>query len=126
VIATIIVIRSPMAPRTETLLVFYEVCDVGTEASRQACYESAAEDIACSLQFCRQSFWRGIAMTRKREVTTMETQPIHRQIEAATPMATIMSNPNKAARRAKPAITPSQADTARKRSLKKQRSMLRD
>jgi hypothetical protein len=56
----------------------------------------------------------------------METQPIHGQIEAATPMATIMSNPNKATRRAKPAITQSQADTARKRSLKKQRSMLRD
>jgi hypothetical protein len=65
-------------------------------------------------------------MTRKREVTPMETQPIHRQIEAATPIATIMSNPSKAARRAKPAITQSQADTARKRSLKKQRSMLRN
>jgi hypothetical protein len=36
-------------------------------------------------------------MTRKREVTPIETQPIHRQIEAATPIATIMSNPSKAA-----------------------------
>ena len=63
-------------------------------------------------------------MARKREVTPMETQPIRSQIEAATPMVPAPSKPSKAARRSTPPI--SQAETARRRSLKKQRGMLRD
>jgi hypothetical protein len=65
-------------------------------------------------------------MARKREATPMETQPVRSQIEAATPMAPAPSNLSKAARRSTPPITQSQAATARGRSLKKQRSMLRD
>jgi hypothetical protein len=56
----------------------------------------------------------------------METQAIRSQIEAATPMAPVPSKPSKAARRSTTRMTQSQADAARKRSLKKQRSMLRD
>jgi hypothetical protein len=63
-------------------------------------------------------------MARKREVTPMETQPIRSQIEAETPMAP--SKPSKPSRRSTPPITQSQADTARRHSLKKQRGMLRD
>jgi hypothetical protein len=65
-------------------------------------------------------------MARKREVTPMVTQPIHGEIEAAKPMASAPSKPGKAARRSTPPITQSQAATARRRSLKMQRSMLRD
>jgi hypothetical protein len=65
-------------------------------------------------------------MARKREVAPMETQPIRRQIEAATPMALAPPKPSKTARRSTPPITQGQADTARRRSLKKQRGMLRD
>jgi hypothetical protein len=63
-------------------------------------------------------------MERKRKVTPMETQPIRGQIEAATPMRPAPSKPTKAVRRSTPPITQSQAVAARKRSLKKQRSML--
>jgi hypothetical protein len=65
-------------------------------------------------------------MARKREVTPMETQPIRSEVEAATPTTTAPSKPSKAGQRSTPSITPSQAETARRHSLKKQRGMLRD
>jgi hypothetical protein len=65
-------------------------------------------------------------MARKREVTPMETQPIRSQSETATPMAPAPSEPSKAAGRSTPPITRCQANTSRRRSLKKQRGMLRD
>jgi hypothetical protein len=63
-------------------------------------------------------------MAKKRKVAPMETRPIRSQIEAATPMAPAPSKPTKAVRRSTPPITQSQAAAARRRSLKKQRSML--
>jgi hypothetical protein len=63
-------------------------------------------------------------MGRERKSDAMETQPADRPSEIATPMARAPSKRNQGTP-ASP-VPRSQAETARKRSLKKQRGLQRD
>jgi hypothetical protein len=63
-------------------------------------------------------------MAGKRKPVPMETQP--GRCEAATPMAQTSSKRDQAPVKPTSAMQRSQAEAARKRSLKKQRSMLHE
>jgi hypothetical protein len=63
-------------------------------------------------------------MVKGRKSAAMETQPDRRRSETATPMAHASSKRSAVSGKSTSAVSRSQAETARKRSLKKQRSML--
>jgi hypothetical protein len=63
-------------------------------------------------------------MAKRRKSIPMETQPGRRPTDAATQMAHASSKPNQAPGTSTSVMSRSLADTARNRSLKKQRSML--
>jgi hypothetical protein len=63
-------------------------------------------------------------MVKKRKSTPMETQPGRGPADIATPMAHASSKRGHVPGMSRSALPRSQADTVRKRSLKKQRSML--
>jgi hypothetical protein len=67
-----------------------------------------------------------IAMVERREPKPMEIQSFHSETDGAKPMASVPSKRGRAPRTTARAIARSQADTTRKRSLKKQRGMLQD
>jgi hypothetical protein len=66
------------------------------------------------------------AMVRRLKSVPMETQPVDRTTEAATPMARAPSKRSQVTGTASSPMPRNQAETARKRSLKKQRSLLHD
>jgi hypothetical protein len=74
------------------------------------------------LCFCR--FKGSPAMVKQRKSTPMETQPGHGATHVATPMAHASSKHGQAPGKSTSLLSRSQTDAARKRSLKKQRSML--
>jgi hypothetical protein len=63
-------------------------------------------------------------MVKQRKSTPMETQPGRGPADIATPMAHASSKRSHVPRTPTSVLPRSQADVARKRSLKKQRSML--
>jgi hypothetical protein len=63
-------------------------------------------------------------MVEQRKSIPMETQPDRRPTEAATPMAHPSSKRSQVREKSTLSLSRSQADATRKRSLKKQRSML--
>ena len=69
---------------------------------------------------------RAVAMVERREPRPMEIQSFHSDTDGPKPMASAPSKRGRASRTTVRPIARSQADTARKRSLKKQRSMLLD
>ena len=62
-------------------------------------------------------------MVNRHKSAPMETQPDRRRSQAATPMGHASSKRNAAPGKPTSAPSRNQAETARKRSLKKQRSM---
>jgi hypothetical protein len=62
-------------------------------------------------------------MARRRKSVPMETQPVHRSTGTATQMAHASAERSQAPGAPASVMPRSQAETARKRSLKKQRSM---
>jgi hypothetical protein len=65
-------------------------------------------------------------MVERREPKPMEIQSFHSETDGAKPMAPVPSKRGRAPRTTARAIARSQADTTRKRSLKKRRSILHD
>ena len=63
-------------------------------------------------------------MVKQRKSTPMETQPGRGPTDIATPMAHASSKRGQAPARSTSPLSRSQAETARKRSLEKQRNML--
>jgi hypothetical protein len=63
-------------------------------------------------------------MVRRRKSVPMETQPARHSTEAATPISDAPSKRNQSPGTPTSGMSRSQAETARNRSLKKQRSML--
>jgi hypothetical protein len=63
-------------------------------------------------------------MVNRRKSIPMETQGVHRLTEAATPMASAPAKHTRVSKTPTSATSRSQAEATRKRSLKKQRSML--
>ncbi len=61
-------------------------------------------------------------MVRKRVPRPMDSQPAYHNEDLAMPMAPAPTQKTKAVRMSGPAISDSQAETTRRRSLKKQRS----
>jgi len=91
----------------------------GTVPTKAARHKSRAA-------FLISLFEGSIAMVERREPKPMEIQSFRSETDGAKSMASAPSKRGRAPRTTARAIARSQADTTRKRSLKKQRSMLQD